>query len=281
MQNSSDLIRKSADLIRKKCGKAVPKIALTLGSGLGAVADLLKDPVSIPYDDLPGFPRTGVQGHEGTLRIGTVAGVPVMFLKGRKHFYEGASVAAAATKIVIRTLKTLGVEVLFLTNAAGSLRPAYGPGSLVAISDHINLTGVNPLEGPNDDQWGPRFPPMDDAWNADLRALLLAAGQRAGVTPLGEGVYCQFMGPNFETPAEIRMAKAIGADTVGMSTAVENIIARHCDIKCVGVSAVTNLAAGMGTEPLSHEQTLAGARMAESNMATLVQAFIKTWAGKT
>jgi xanthosine phosphorylase len=233
----------------------------------------------IPYGDLPGFPKTGVVGHEGSLRIGTVNGVPLIFLKGRKHLFEGPAEAAAALKNMIRTLKSAGVEILFLTNAAGSLRKEYPPGALVAIADHINLTGFNPLAGPNDDEWGPRFPPMDNAWDAGLRARLMAAGKRAGVKPLGEGVYCQLLGPTFETPAEIKMIKALGADTVGMSTAVENIIARHCGLKCVGVSAVTNLAAGMGDVPLSHEQTLEGAKLAESRMAALVGAFMTAYGG--
>jgi len=277
MPDTNTLIKESAALIRKKTDDGAPRLALTLGSGLGAVADLLEDAVTIPYGDLPGFPETGVAGHEGVLRIGQVAGVPVIFLKGRKHFYEGVEKATLANKVIIRTLKAVGVEILFLTNAAGSLRAEYGPGSLVAITDHINLTGANPLAGPNDDAWGPRFVGMENAWDADLRKLLVSTGQKSGVAPLGEGVYCQFLGPTFESPAEIRMAKAIGADTVGMSTAVENIIARHCGLKCVGVSAVTNLAAGMGDEPLSHEQTLAGAQKAESNMAKLVHAFITAW----
>lgn len=272
------LIRTAASVIMKRANGLAPKIALTLGSGLGAVADLLEEPVTLPFTDIPGFPPPTVEGHEGTLRIGTVAGVPVIFMKGRKHLYEGPQDAAVAIKHMIRTLKTAGVETLFLTNAAGSLRAEYGPGSLVAISDHINLTGFNPLVGPNDDEWGPRFPPMENAWDADLRAQLLAAGKKVGIADLGEGVYAQHMGPTFETPAEVRFSKVIGADTVGMSTAVECIVARHCGLKCVGVSAITNLGAGLGLEPLSHEQTLDGAKLAEKKMAALVKAFIATQA---
>ena len=263
----------AAGIIRDQAGELRPKIALTLGSGLGAVADLLTDEVTIPYSRLPGFPQPTVAGHEGTLRLGRVAGVPVIFLKGRMHFYEGPAEAAQALRSMIRTVRKFGVETLVLTNAAGSLRPEYPAGSLVAISDHLNLTGLNPLAGPNDEAWGPRFPPQDQAWDADLRAQLLAAGKAAGVEPLGEGVYAQFLGPTFETPAEVRMAKILGADLVGMSTVVENIVARHCGLACVGISAVTNLGAGLG-EALSHEQTLAGATLAEGNMARLVEAFI-------
>lgn len=276
--SADELIAAAAAALAERLGGLRPRIALTLGSGLGAVADLVADAVTVPFGAIPGFPLPGVHGHEGSILAGHAAGVPVLFLKGRKHLYEGADAAARANKTVIRALKTIGVEILFLTNAAGSLRPEYGPGSLVAIADHVNLTGFNPLAGPNDEKWGPRFPPMENAWDAALRALLLDAGRKAGVSPLGEGVYAQFMGPTFETPAEIRMAQAIGADTVGMSTAVENIIARHCGLACVGVSAITNLGAGMSDEALSHEQTLAGARMAEGNMARLVESFLAAWA---
>lgn len=276
---ADSLIADAAAVIAGTLGGRRPLLALVLGSGLGPVADLMADAAALPYGKIPGFPLPAVEGHEGTLLAGTIAGAPVLILKGRKHLYEGPDAATRANKHIIRSLKTAGVDTLFLTNAAGSLRAEYGPGSLVAIADHINLTGVNPLTGPNDDQWGPRFPPMENAWDADLRARLLAAGKKAGVAPLGEGVYAQFMGPTFETPAEIRMAQAIGADTVGMSTATENIIARHCGITCVGVSAITNLGAGLGAEPLSHEQTLEGAKLAADNMARLVNTFIASLAG--
>lgn len=266
------LIEQAAVKITEAAGDLNPKLALTLGSGLGAVADLLEETASLSYEDLPGFPKPGVAGHAGELKIGHVAGVPAIFLKGRQHYYEGHGFDAL--KVMIRALKAAGVETLFLTNAAGSLRAEYPPGALVAISDHINLTGTNPLIGPNDDEWGPRFVSMDNAWDNDLRARLLEAGKAAGVTPLGSGVYCQFAGPTFETPAEIGMARAIGADTVGMSTVVENIIARHCGLDVMGVSAITNLAAGMNDEPLSHDQTLRGAKLAEQNMAKLVEAFL-------
>ena len=265
-------IEKSAEIIRKKLPGFAPKLALVLGSGLGAVADLLEEQTRIAYTDLPGWPRPSVQGHEGLMRLGTVAGVPVMFLKGRVHLYEGAA-GFAPLKTMIRTIKALGIENLFLTNAAGSLNPAYGPGSVVAITDHINFTGMNPLAGPNDDEWGPRFFDMSDAWNKQLRTTLMGAAKKAGVD-LGTGVYCQFTGPNFETPAEIKMAATMGAHLVGMSTAVDNIVAHHCGLKCVGVSAVTNLGAGMSDEVLSHDHTMAMAALAQDKMAQVVKAFI-------
>lgn len=264
-------IKKSADIIRKALPGFTPRIAFVLGSGLGAVADLLQEQASISYGDLPGFPTPTVQGHEGNLRLGTVDGVPVAFLKGRVHLYEGTG--PEPMKVMIRTLKEIGTELLFLTNAAGSLVKAYGPGSVVAITDHINLTGMNPLAGPNDDDWGPRFPPMDDAWDKPARHVLTQAANKAGVS-MGNGVYAQFLGPNFETPAEVKMAGIMGAGLVGMSTAAENIIAAHCGLKCIGVSAVTNHAAGLSDEPLSHEHTLIGAKKAEENMAKLIRAFI-------
>lgn len=273
-------IEQAAAAITARLNGLRPRLAMILGSGLGPVADLMADAVTVPFGDIPGFPLPAVEGHEGRLLIGAVAGVPVLFLKGRKHLYEGPEAAVAASKHVIRTLKTAGIDTLFLTNAAGSLRAEYDAGSLIAIKDHINLTGINPLAGPNDDRWGPRFPPMEDAWDPALRALLLETGRKAGVAPLGEGVYCQFMGPNFETPAEIRMAKIIGADTVGMSTAAENVVARHCGLACIGVSAITNLGAGLGAEPLSHEQTLAGAENAARNMARLLEAFLPAWSAR-
>lgn len=264
-------VEQAVKIIRERAPGFTPKIAFVLGSGLGAVADLLDEVANISYGDLPGFPVPTVQGHEGNLRLGTVDGVEVAFLKGRVHLYEG--VGTDSMKVMIRTLKALGTDLLFLTNAAGSLVKAYGPGSVVAITDHINLTGINPLMGPNDDEWGPRFPPMDDAWNPEARAVLTQAANKAGVA-MGTGVYAQFMGPNFETPAEVRMAGIMGAGLVGMSTAAENIIAAHCGLKCIGVSAVTNLAAGLSDDPLSHEHTLEGAKKAEQNMLALIKAFI-------
>lgn len=264
-------IEQSAAIIRESSEGLTPKIAVMLGSGLGAVADLMQDVAAIPYGALPGFPQPTVAGHEGLLRVGTVDGTPAYFLKGRQHLYEGGGMGG--TKTMIRTLKTLGVETLVLTNAAGSIRADYPPGTVVAITDHINLSGTNPLAGPNEDEWGPRFPAMNNAWDGKLRAILLDAGENAGVTA-GVGVYACFLGPTFETPAEVKMAKTLGADLVGMSTVPENIIARHCGLKCVGISAVTNLAEGLTDEPLSHEQTLKGAALAEKKMATLIRAFI-------
>ncbi len=266
-----DFIQKSADTIRAVAPDIKPRIAVMLGSGLGAVADLLEETAAIPYSDLPGFPVPTVKDHEGSLRIGHVEGTPALFLKGRQHMYEGQG--SDGLKTMIRTLKTIGVEILVLTNAAGSLKVSNPPGSVVAIRDHINLLGTNPLVGPNDDEWGPRFPDMGDCWNADLRATLqkIAAEQKI---PLDEGVYAAMLGPSFETPAEIKMLATLGADLVGMSTVPENIIACHCGLKCLGLSAVTNMAAGMSDEILSHEHTIANAAKAENTMAALMRGFM-------
>lgn len=270
-------IDESAALIRARAGGLQPKIAVVLGSGLGAVADLMAEAASIPYADLTGFSPASVSGHEGTLKTGTVSGVPVFYLKGRTHLYEG--VGADPIKVAIRTMKKLGVEVLVLTNACGGLHEDLHPGSIMLIGDHINHMGVNPLTGPNDDEWGPRFPSLEDAWNPGLRRLMLAGARKEGVR-LTEGVYSAHLGPTFETPAEIRAVRVMGADAVGMSTVPENIIARHCGMECVGLAAIVNRAAGMGFEKPSHEQTLIGARMAESDMAKIIRAFILSYDSK-
>lgn len=267
-------IRKSADIIRGLIKHLNPKIAVVLGSGLGGLADRVHGAIEIPYSLLPGFPQPSIQGHDGKLVAGTVEGVPVLFLKGRVHLYEG--VGPAPIKVMIRTLKTLGIDTLFLSNAAGSLRREAPAGGLIAIADQINLTGVNALVGPNDADWGPRFPPMDNAWDKDLRTVLMLAAQKLSI-PMIEGVYAGFMGPTFETHAEVRMAKILGADSVGMSTVAECIIARHCGLKVVGCSAITNMAAGMGEEELSHDQTIEWAAIAGEKLSHVVVQFLKDW----
>ncbi len=274
MSKMNDQIDAAAALIRARANGLQPKIAVVLGSGLGAVADLLDERDSIPYAALPGFSAASVSGHEGTLKIGTVSDVPVFYLKGRTHLYEG--IGADPIKATIRTLKKLGVEVLVLTSACGGLHEDLHPGSIMLISDHINRMGTNPLVGPNDDEWGPRFPSQDEAWNAGLRQLMQASAAQTDVR-LTEGVYSAHLGPTFETPAEVRAARMMGADAVGMSTVPENIIARHCGMECVGLSVIVNRAAGMGFEKPSHEQTLIGARIAESDMAKIIKAFIENY----
>ena len=247
-----------------------PRVGIVLGSGLGAVADAVEDGVAVRYDELPGFPRPGVAGHAGRAVLGRLAGVPVAVLQGRAHLYEGGDPETLRTPI--RALRATGVETLVLTNAAGSLRADLAPGSLMAISDHINLTGTNPLIGPNDDALGPRFPSLRDAYDPKLRAALHATAEELGV-PLGEGVYLAVSGPSFETPAEIRAFRTLGADAVGMSTVSETILARHAGMRVAAVSTITNLAEGMSDEPLSHEQTLRDAERAAGSLARLLEAF--------
>jgi xanthosine phosphorylase len=248
-----------------------PRVGIVLGSGLGAVADAVQDATTVGYEDLPGFPRPGVQGHAGRAVLGQLGGVPVCVLMGRAHFYEGGDPVERITPV--RALRAAGAEVLVLTNAAGSLRADVGPGRLMAISDHINLTGFNPLMGPNDEAIGPRFPSLRDAYDPALRADLHAAASDLGID-LGEGVYLAVSGPSFETPAEIRAFRSLGADAVGMSTVHETILARHAGLRVAAVSAISNLAEGMSEVPLSHEQTLADAQRAAGDLARLLEAFV-------
>ena len=251
-----------------------PRIGIILGSGLGGLADALTDSARFPYADLDGFPQPTVAGHGGTLHMGELNGLPVAVFQGRKHIYEGGD--PGAMRVPIRVLKTLGAETLLVTNAAGSLRAEVGPGRLMAISDHINLLGVNPLTGPNDDDVGPRFLSLRDAYDPQLLQKLRDAAATLGID-LAEGVYLATAGPSFETPAEIRMFRTLGADAVGMSTVPEVILARHAGLRVAAVSAITNLAEGMGGEELSHEQTLRNAEIAARDLVRLVQKFAEDY----
>lgn len=245
-----------------------------LGSGLGGLADQLEDPVSIAYRDLPGFPVPTVAGHAGTLLAGRLGGVPVIALKGRKHFYETDD--AYPLRTMIRAMKAVGVETLFLSNAAGSLRLPIKVSELMLITDHINFLGLNPLTGPNDDAFGPRFFPMAGAWDPALSARVRAVAAREGI-PLHEGVYLAFRGPSFETPAEIRMAQLWGADAVGMSSVPDCLIARHCGLRVVGVSCITNYGAGLSDEHLSHAHTLENAARGAAAFERLVTAAVRAF----
>jgi xanthosine phosphorylase len=268
-------IEQSAKMIRSLLGTMRPKIAVILGSGLGLLADRVSGAIEIPYTVLPGFPRPGVQGHDGKLVAGTIDGVPVIFLKGRAHLYEG--IDFTTMKVCIRTLRAIGIEVLFVTNSVGSLSEKIQPGSIVAIEDHINLSGTNPLVGHNDEHWGPRFPPMNDAWDPALRKILLDAAAAIDI-PMFSGVYVGLLGPTFETPAEIRFLQKIGADCVGMSTVADCIIARHCGMKVVGCNTVVNLAAGLSDVAPSHEETLKwGASTGEEKLSHVIIRFLRDW----
>jgi xanthosine phosphorylase len=249
-----------------------PRVAMILGSGLGVLAEQMTDAVSISFDELPGFPISTVHGHAGQLVLGTLAGVQVVCLKGRGHFYEGYGPAVMTS--AVRTIKLLGCEMLFVTNAAGSLRTEVDAGSLVALNDHINFLPGTPMVGPNDERFGPRFFSMANAYDADLRKLLQATAADKAIT-LHEGVYIAYPGPNFETPAEIRAFKTLGADVVGMSVVPEVVSARHCGLKVVGVSVITNLAEGLSPFPLSHEQTLKYAAVGAESLIKLILAFLE------
>ena len=248
-----------------------PRVGVVLGSGLGAVADAVEDPVVVGYEELPGFPRPSVEGHAGRAVLGSIGGVPVAVLQGRAHLYEDGP--RDALRAPVRALRAAGASVLLLTNAAGSLRPEVGPGSLMAITDHINLTGVNLLAGPNDSAIGPRFPSLRDAYDPALLGLLRESARDLGVA-LAEGVYLAVGGPSFETPAEIRAFRVMGADAVGMSTVQETILARHSGLRVAAVSVITNLAEGMTDEPLSHEQTLRAANAGAGDLTRLLLDFI-------
>ena len=261
----------AVDIIKARKPGFAPRVAMILGSGLGVLAEQMNDAVSIGFDELPGFPISTVHGHAGELVLGTLAGVEVACMKGRGHFYEGYGMGVMTS--AIRTLKLLGCEMLFVTNAAGSLRPEVDAGSLVAISDHINLLPGTPMSGPNDERFGPRFFSMSNAYDADIRNLVKDTAAANGIT-LHEGVFVAYPGPNFETAAEIRMMSRLGADTVGMSVVPEVISARHCGLKVAGVSVITNLAEGLSPFQLSHEQTLKYAAIGAKDLVALILAFL-------
>ena len=242
---------------------------MLLGSGLGAVADILPDPGRLDYFDLPGFPHTAIEGHQGCVLAGTLHGVSVVFLQGRVHYYESGRADVMA--VPMQALKAAGCEVLLMTNAAGSLDVEAGPGSLMMITDHINFTGTNPLIGSA--RGGAAFVDMTEAYDPTLRTLLEVAARQAGLR-LHEGVYACFSGPSFETPAEIKSAGILGANAVGMSLVPEAILARFSGLRVAAVSIITNYAAGISTTPLSHQQTMQAASDAAASVKLLVAAFL-------
>ena len=260
----------AAKFIHRKT-KLRPNIALVLGSGLGAFADELSNAVRIPYTKIPHFPRSTAIGHAGQLVLGSVEGIDVVAMQGRVHFYEGYSIKDVA--FPIRVLVRMGVKAVILTNAAGGIKKDFTQGRLVVISDHINLQGANPLIGPNDEHFGPRFPDMSAGYDKKFRELALAEGRRLGIN-LGEGVYAALAGPNYETPAEIRYLRSIGADLVGMSTVPEVVAARHSGMRVLGISCVTNAAAGILDQPLDHREVLETAERIKGQFIGLLRAVI-------
>jgi purine-nucleoside phosphorylase len=246
-------------------------VAVILGSGLGAFADGLEGARGLPFAELPGFPEATVHGHKGRLVYGSVEGHEVLALQGRIHGYEGHDAALVA--FPARVLAALGARALVVTNAAGGCNPRFGPGTLMRITDHLNLAGKNPLTGPNEDALGPRFPDLSRAYDPRLSQALQAAAAQAG-TALEQGVYAWFNGPSYETPAEVRMAQRLGADAVGMSTVPEVIAAAHMGLPACGVSCITNLAAGISARALSHEEVMEVARQVEARFLSLLRALV-------
>jgi len=257
--------------VRRELGSFAPRVAIVLGSGLGVVADAVGEPRRVPYARIPGFPTPGVLGHKGELVAGSLAGVPVLVQQGRFHLYEGHAPATAA--LPVRVFHRLGVRTLIVTNAAGGLRPALRPGSLMLIADQINLMWGNPLVGPVE-RGEERFPDMSDAYDPALRELAREAARGAEI-PLEEGVYVALLGPSYETPAEIRMLQRLGGDAVGMSTVPEVIAARARGMRTLGFSMITNLAAGLSAEKVSHEDVLAMGRRVAGDLGRVIEGILR------
>lgn len=249
----------------------VPEVGIVLGSGLGDLADGLVDPVGIPFAELPGWPAATAPGHAGRLLLGKLGGRPVVMLQGRFHLYEGNDPGLVIQPVLL--FRQLGARIVVLTNAAGGLDPSFGPGTLMVMRDHINLTGRSPLMGANADELGQRFPDLTDAWSPRLRERLVAAALAEDV-PLAEGIYVGLTGPTYETPAEVRMLASLGGHAVGMSTVLECIAARWVGLEVCGVSLVTNAGAGYTGEPLTHEEVLASGLVAGPRLARVLRRFV-------
>ena len=262
----------SSKVFLKKTENKKPSIGIILGSGLTKFFDEKDIITTIPYDILPDFPRPTVKGHTGKFVFGNIGKLQVVCMYGRSHIYEGHKPHTLA--VPIRTLKEIGCELLIITNAAGSLKNEMPAGSLMSIKDHINLSGYNPLIGENDDKFGPRFSDMSNAYNNHYRVQLKKVAESID-QKLFEGIYCMYSGPSFETPSEINALKILGGDAVGMSTVPEAIVANHCSLKTIGISIITNYAAGLSNTPLSHKETLEQAALAENNILSLIKNFIK------
>jgi purine-nucleoside phosphorylase len=264
-------VDEAAGALKARAGEAVPDVAIVLGSGLGEFASRLTAATAIPYGDLPFWPASNVIGHEGRLVVGALAGKRVAALAGRVHFYEGHDLGTVS--FAARVMGRLGVKVLILTNAAGGINPALTPGTLMVMDDHINLLGSNPLIGPNDDAFGPRFPDMSEVYSKRLRGLADEVARRQQLA-IGHGVYVAVHGPSYETPAEIRAFRALGADAVGMSTVPEAIVARHMGVEVLGISCITNAAAGVLPQPLNHDEVMDVARRVRDTFAALLEGII-------
>lgn len=273
--NHSNLASQALTKIHKIRPDFKPIIGIVLGSGLGSFAEALDDVVNIPYDVLPGFPKTTVKGHSGNLVLGYYNKVPIACLQGRAHSYEGHS--HEIVKTYVRTLRLMGCDYFLATNASGSLREDVGPGELMLITDHINLQIDNPLVGPNDDEFGPRFLALDKAYDLDVRNNLLSLAKKAGIT-LHQGVYMAVIGPNYETTAEIKAFKLLGADAIGMSTVPEVLVAVHCGMKVGVIATITNHATGLAKCSHSHDAVVSMASKAAESLNELIQRYIASFA---
>jgi purine-nucleoside phosphorylase len=271
MTDQYALVQRAAEFLRGRVAD-LPSAAIVLGSGLGDFADALQDAVTISYADIPHWPASAVVGHAGKLVVGSVAGRRVAALSGRAHFYEGHSMAVVT--FATRVMRLLDVRTLVLTNAAGGINLSFKPGTLMVIDDHINLMGTNPLVGANDDRFGPRFPDMTEAYSKRLRQVADEAA-RARQVPVAHGVYVAVHGPSYETPAEIRYLRTIGADAVGMSTVPEAIVANHMGMDVLGISCITNPAAGVLPQPLVHDEVMAVARRVRGEFSALLEAILE------
>ena len=270
-KNFSTKLAEARDYLMERVG-TLPELGVILGSGLGAFADLVQEKVVIPYKDIPHFPISTVEGHAGQLVFGKVEGRKVVVMQGRFHFYEGYTMQEVT--FPIRVMQVLGVTGLVVTNAAGGINPDFHPGDLIIIKDHINMMGDNPLRGANLSTLGPRFPDLSDAYNADWRQKAFVIAKDWGIKPQ-EGIYAAMSGPNYESPAEIRFLRTIGADMVGMSTVPEVIVANHGEMKVLGISCVTNMAAGILPQKLSHVEVMETAARIEKQFVHFVKALVK------
>jgi purine-nucleoside phosphorylase len=266
----------AARMIHSRAGIDCP-VAIVLGSGLGAFAEDLTDAVAIPYQDIPGFARSTVEGHAGRLVIGKIGKVSIAAMQGRFHFYEGYSLEQVT--FPTRVLKLLGVHTLLLTNAAGTLNTEFTPGSLMLISDHLNLLGDNPLRGENDPRFGPRFPDLTSVYAPELQSVVIEEARAMGLN-VRRGIYAGLAGPSYETPAEIHMLRTLGADAVGMSTVPEAIVARHMDMRVVGISCITNLAAGVSDALVDHSQVMATGERVREEFSELLRRVVPRLANK-
>ena len=265
-----DQVSRAADVVRERTA-GLPDVAVVLGSGLGEFASRLQRPMSLPYSDIPHWPPATVVGHEGRFMVGEIDGRGVIVLSGRAHYYEGHDLRTVT--FATRVIGLLGIKVLILTNAAGAVNTAFTPGELMVIDDHINLIGSNPLIGPNDERFGVRFPDLTNVYSPRLRHLADEAGAAIGVE-IRHGVYAAWHGPSYETPAEVRYLRTIGADAIGMSTVPEAIVARHMGVEVLGISCLTNFAAGVRPEPLSHDEVLDTARRVRGTFISLLNGIV-------